>query len=118
MLYTHVAAALAAAAVAFAGGWQVQDWRFSKKEAERQRQATEAALRQDKATYQAASKFEQERTRVETVFQTITETVEVIVERPVYRDTVCFDADGLRAIRDATAQTAAPSPGGAVPTPD
>lgn len=35
MIYTHVAAALLAAAIAATGAWKVQDWRFSVKEKER-----------------------------------------------------------------------------------
>lgn len=34
-LYTYLATALVAAALAFAGGWRVQDWRYGAKEAQR-----------------------------------------------------------------------------------
>lgn len=115
MLYTHAFAAIAGAAIAFGGAWTVQDWRYGAKEAARLSAAVEAEKARDKASYAAANTFEKGRTHVETVYQTITETVEVIVDRPVYRDTVCFDPDGLRAIRDATAETAAPSTSGTVP---
>ena len=116
MLYTHAAAALLGAALAFGGAWKVQDWRYGKKEADRLAALVKAETKRDKASYEAATNFEKGRTRVETVFETITETVEVIVDRPVYRDTVCLDPDGLRALRDAAAQTAAPESGGALPT--
>lgn len=115
MLYTHLASAIAGAAIAFSGAWKVQDWRYGAKEAARLSAAVEAEKARDKASYDAATTFEKGRNRVETVYQTITETVEVIVDRPVYRDTVCFDPDGLRAIRNAAAETAAPSTGGTVP---
>ena len=103
------------AAMGFAGGWTIQSWRYGAKEAARLSAAVEAEKARDKASYAAATTFEKGRTHVETVFQTITETVEVIVDRPVYRDTVCFDPDGLRAIRDAAAETAATSTSGTVP---
>ena len=115
MLYTHLAAALAGAAIAFAGAWKTQEWRYGAKEAARLSAAVEAEKARDNASYAAATTFEKGRTRVETVFQTITETVEVIVDRPVYRDTTCFTDDGLRAIRDAAAETAAPSTSGTLP---
>jgi len=114
-IYTHTAAALAGAAIAFGGAWKVQDWRYGAKEAARLSAAVQAEKARDKASYEAATTFEKGRTRVETVFNTITETVEVIVDRPVYRN-VCLDPDGLRALRDAAAETAASESGGTLPT--
>lgn len=35
MIYTHVAAAILAAAIAATGAWKVQDWRYNAKEKER-----------------------------------------------------------------------------------
>lgn len=115
MLYTHLAAAIAGAAIAFAGAYQLQEWRYGAKEAARLSAAVQAEKARDKASYTAATTFEKGRTHVETVFQTITETVETIVDRPVYQQQ-CFDDDGLRAIRDAAAETAAPSTSGVLPT--
>ena len=114
MLYTHLAAAIAGAAIAFGGAWQVQNWRYGAKEAARLSAMAEAEKKRDKASYAAATTFEKGRTHVETVFQTITETVEVIVDRPVYRDTTCFDDDGVRSLRPSVEATAT-SPSGAVP---
>ena len=116
MLWTHTAAALAGAAIAFGGAYQLQEWRYGAIEAKRLSAAVEAEKARDKASYDAATTFEKRRTHVETKFVTINETVEKIVDRPVYSATACFDADGLRAIRDAAAETAAPSPSGTVPT--
>lgn len=115
MLYTHAASLIVGLAVGFAGAWQTQNWRYGAKEAARLSAAVEAEKARDKASYAAANTFEKGRTHVETKFVTITETVEKIVDRPVYRDTTCFDPDGLRAIRDASAETAAPIPSGTVP---
>jgi len=114
VIYTHAFAALAGAAIAFAGAWQVQEWRYGAKEAARLSAAVQAEKARDKASYTAATTFEKGRTHVETVFQTITETVETIVDRPVYQQQ-CFDDSGLQAIRDAAAETAAPSTSGTVP---
>ena len=115
MLWTHTAAALAGAAIAFGGAYQLQEWRYGAIEAKRLSAAVEAEKARDKASYDAATTFEKGRNRVETVYQTITETVEVIVDRPVYRDTVCFDPDGLQQLARSIGETTAPSPGGAVP---
>lgn len=115
LIYTHIAAGLLGAAVAFGGAWKVQDWRYGAIEAKRLSAVAEAEKKRDKASYEAATTFEKGRTRVETVFNTITETVEVIVDRPVYRDTVCLDPDGLQALRDAAAETAASESGGTLP---
>lgn len=117
MLWTHAAAAIAGAAIAFGGAWQVQNWRYGAIEAKRLSAAVQAEKARDKASYDAATTFEKGRTRVETVFQTITETVETIVDRPIYRN-VCFDDSGLQAIRDATADTATGKPSGTMPTPE
>lgn len=48
----------------------------------------------------AATSHEQFQERERVVYQTITETVDRIVERPVYRN-VCLDTSGLRALADA-----------------
>ena len=116
MIYTHLAAALAGAAIAFAGAWQTQNWRYGAIEAKRLSALVQAEKARDKASYAAATTFEKGRTRVETVFETITETVEVIVDRPVYRDTVCYDDSGLRELARAIAETATPQPSGSLPT--
>lgn len=115
MIWTHTAAALTGAVIAFAGAWKTQDWRYGAKEAARLSALVQAEKARDKASYDAATTFEKGRTHVETVFQTITETVETIVDRPVYRN-ICFDDAGLQAIRDAAAETASPSTSGTLPT--
>lgn len=115
MIYTYAAALIVGLAVGFAGAWKTQDWRYGAKEAARLSAIAQAEKSRDKASYAAATTFEKGRTHVETVFQTITETVEVIVDRPVYSATTCFDADGVQALRAAIGETAAPSTSGAVP---
>ena len=60
MIYTHVAAALLAAAIAATGAWKVQDWRYNAKEKERAEQqleneriAAKAAIRRAEAVIEA-----------------------------------------------------------------
>ena len=100
MIWTHAAAALLAAAMAATGAWKVQGWRFDAREKTRiEAEARDAARKVEHADTAAAThEVFKERERV--VYQVITETVDRIVERPVYRN-VCFDADGLRALGDA-----------------
>ena len=115
MIYTHAAALIVGLAVGFGGAWKTQDWRYGAKEAARLSAIVQAEKARDKASYAAATTFEKGRTRVETVFETITETVEVIVDRPVYSATTCFDTDGLQQLTRAIGETAAPSTSGTVP---
>lgn len=98
---SHLIVGAVAAAVAFSSGWTVQGWRRDAAELERKEDAAELVrLRARKADVAAVSHEEfKERERV--VYQVITETVDRIVERPVYRDTVCLQPDGLRALSDA-----------------
>lgn len=117
MLYTYAATALVAVGVGFAGGWKTQDWRYGAIEAKRLSAIAEAEKKRDKASYVASVTFEKGRTQVETRYQTITETIEKIVDRPIYRN-VCLDPDGLQALRNAAAETATPEPSRTVPTPD
>lgn len=111
MLYAIVIAAV----LAFGSAWQIQDWRQGAKEAERLEQQQKDAKRQIDIADKAAGGYEVDRVRTKTEFLTITEKVDHVIQSPVYRD-VCFDADGLRALADATATTNNPSiPGGPVP---
>lgn len=113
-IYTHAAALIAGLAIGFGGAWQTQTWRYGAIEAKRLTALTEAEKKRDKYSYDASVKFEKEKARVETIFQTITETVEVIIDRPVYRN-VCYDADGLRALQRAIGETASSQPSSTLP---
>ena len=60
MIYTHVAAAILAAAIAATGAWKVQDWRYNAKEKERaeqqlesERNASKTAIRRHEAVIEA-----------------------------------------------------------------
>lgn len=114
-LYTHAAVLIAGLSIGFSSAWTTQNWRYGAIEAKRLSALVEAEKKRDKYSYDASVKFEKEKTRVETVFQTITETVEVIVDRPVYRDTTCYTDDGLRALRRAIGETATSQPSSTLP---
>lgn len=100
MIYTHLAAALIAGALAAGGAWRVQDWRYGAKEAARLEEVARDRMRAEKNIDVAATGYEKDKARIRTEFITITEEVERVIEKPVYRD-VCLDADGLRVLSDA-----------------
>ena len=113
MIWTHMAAAVVAGALAFGGAWRVQDWRFGAKEKERLEQEAELRRMNAKRVDTAAVNHENFKERERVVYQTITETVDRIVERPVYRN-VCLDDDGVRALNAAIRGAADPG----IPAPD
>lgn len=65
----------------------------------------------------AAANHEADKAQIGAQIKTIIKEVDRVVEKPVYRDTVCFDDDGLRLIRAAIASDAAAAsePAPAVP---
>lgn len=122
VIYTHIAAALIAGAIAAAGAWQVQDWRYGAKEAERLEAGRRDRLIAEKRVDVAASGHERDKAEIVTEFITITETVERIVRAPFYvaaHAPACLDADGLRELAAAVGGAAAPAgqPARAVPRP-
>lgn len=92
--------AAVAAALAFGSAWKIQDWRHDAAELTRQEDAAELVRLAARKTDVAAVSHEEFKERERVVYQTITETVDRIVERPVYRN-VCLDTSGLRALADA-----------------
>ena len=116
MIWTHVAAALIAAAVAFTSGWKVNGWRHDSAEKQRIEDTRELARLNAKTSDKASTNHESFKENERVIYQTITKTVEKIVERPVYRN-ICFDDDGLRQLNSAVtgAEPAASKPAPAVP---
>jgi hypothetical protein len=100
MIYTHAIAALVAAVIAAFGAWQVQDWRYGAKEAQRLELEREVRRGNAKTADKASEAHEQTKAEAKTEFQTIYQEVERVVEKPVYRN-VCFDDDGLRLVARA-----------------
>jgi hypothetical protein len=120
VIYTHLAALLLGAAVAGAGAWKVQGWRFDAVEKERFEAQAEARRIDAKVIDTAAVGHEADKREIRTEFITITEKVERIVREPFYAadGPACLDIGGLRELADAIAPRAAASePARAVPGP-
>lgn len=75
------------------------------EKANREQRAKEAA-----AANTASTQLETVREKTRTVFRTITQEVDKIVERPVYRN-VCLDDDGVQRVNAAIAAGARTAPG-------
>lgn len=109
--------ALVAALLSGSGAWTARGWLCEAKDAERI--AAEALERNKQASVAntAALSHEGDKVKLQTKFVTITETVEKIIEKPIYRAD-CFDADGMREHSHATSLTGAASqPDYTLPTP-
>lgn len=89
------------AAVSFGSAWKIQWWRFDAERLEVQQQAEKRKQENEAAADKASAGAESDRAKLNEKFKTITVEVEKIVDRPVYRDGVCFDADGVRALNIA-----------------
>jgi len=113
---TRLAATLLAG-VALGGwaGWQVQDWRHGRIDAQRIERQARDTLRNIERGQQAADTYNLEQTHAQPALKEIVRTVEKIVTRPVYRN-VCLDADGLQQLR-AAISTSAPAGGAAATLP-
>lgn len=62
-----------------------------------------------KAIDTAVVKQETEGEKARVIYRTITRKVDRIVDRPIYRNNLCLDDDGLRAARDALRGPSAPA---------
>lgn len=113
MIYTHLAAALISAVIAFLSAWTVQDWRYGAEKAERLEQDRETRRANADKADTAAEIHEEAKVEIKTEFQTIYKEVERVVEKPIYRN-VCFDDDGMRLIARALSQR--PTSGEPAPT--
>ena len=108
--------AVVALCLGFLAGWNVQGWRYRAAEADRlsaqEQKKDERAQQADTASAGA----EADRAEIKTQFRTVYRDVEKIVERPVYRDAVCLDPDGMRVLQRAIAASSSPAsePAGAL----
>lgn len=89
-------------------------------DAQRELAAHEATAKATQKTLeridQAAVGHEADKSQIRTQIKTIIKEVDRVVQKPVLRDTVCFDDDGLRLIRAALGPAAsAGEPAPAVP---
>jgi len=98
MQFTIIAAALAGV-LAFGSAWKIQDWRFGSKEKERLEQVQEAKRMREKQVVTASENYEKKKEVTRVKYVTITQEVEKIVDRPVYKN-ICIDEDGIKLINE------------------
>ncbi len=110
---------LAAVVAAFTAGWQAQGWRWRAADADRLETQRESERIAARVLDQAAGAHEVERAAIRIQREVVTREVDRIVDRPVYRDGVCLDADGLRLVATAAgAGSAASQPAPGLPASD
>lgn len=110
MIYTHLAAALAALAAGFGGAWQVQAWRYDSAQLERVERQAKDTFRNVERQDTAVGDYTKDQANAKVIYQRIVVEVDKIVERPVFQRQ-CFDDDGMRLIYRAIDGTdAKPSP--------
>lgn len=113
-MYVYVIVALASAAAASVGTWQVQNWRYGAIERDRLEMQAKDQFRKAERIDTAAAGHEKDKVRVETKYRTVTKEIVREVEKPVYRN-VCISPDGVRNINDLIDLDPAGQPEGAVP---
>ena len=113
-MYVYVFVALASAAVASVGTWQVQNWRYGSIERDRLEMQAKDQFRRAERVDIAAAGHEKDKVRIETRYRTVTKEIVHEVEKPVYRN-VCISPDGVRNINDLIDFEPAGEPEGAVP---
>ena len=98
-LYLMAAIALAAAF----GSWQVQEWRYGAKEADRLAAVARDRMRAEKNIDTAAVGHEADKVRIETEFIVITETVDHVTQTDFYAAgaPACLDDSGLQVLNAA-----------------
>lgn len=99
-LWTHAGVGVICFVTGAGSAWWIQGLRSDSNELERQQAVVEQARKNELRSYSGAATFEVERAKIQTKFIKITEEVERVVQKPVYRN-VCLDDDGLRLISDA-----------------
>jgi len=116
-MYLYLAAAVAIAVASAFGTWQVQEWRYGAKEADRLEAVKRDRMIAEKKIDGAAVGFEKDKGAERTKFITITQEVERVIEKPFYvASELCLDDDGLQQLNAARAPAAAASePARAVP---
>lgn len=94
-----IIASVLAGILAFGSAWKIQDWRFDSQEKERLEQVQEAKRMREKQITVASAGYEKKKEATRIKYVTITETVEKIVDRPIYKN-VCLDDDGIKLINE------------------
>ncbi len=102
MIYTHVAAALAALAIGFVTAWQVQGWRYDGQIAQREQEIAQAAQAAEAAARLREQQLQQ---RADEVARNAAQRQTVLAARAATADRVA------RSLRDDIAQlNARPAP--------
>lgn len=115
-MHLAVVAALISAAIAGAGGWAARGWRCDAAELVRIEAQAEADRMAARKVSAVADAFETTRTAQRVTQRVVVQEVERVVDRPVYRDRECLDADGLRLVNAAAGAPANPGqPDAALP---
>lgn len=114
-MYVYAAILIAGLLSGFASGWKVQAWRHDSAALAAQEQARETEKMRRQAVTNAARAYEVDKVRIRTEFVPITQEVERVIEKPVYRN-VCLDDDGMRVLFGAISRAngVAGKPAGAV----
>lgn len=118
LIIAALVGAIALAGGAYWKGWSDRAARAEVATSKVVEQSHQQAVSELTAANVPAAKLEQTNAQEKIVYRTITQQVDRIVDRPVYRDR-CIDDDGLRIARAAIAgaPTAAAEPDGAMPGP-
>ena len=115
--YAKLAIAIALLLAGFMAGVKFHAGIIAQRDRDAQEAQAKETFRRLERGDRAAAGHEADKAKLRTEFLTITQEVERVVEKPVYRD-VCFDDDGLRLIGAAiSGRAAASEPAPAVPGP-
>lgn len=114
MAWLHVGAGLAVAAIGFAGGWQVRDWKAGSDRVAQLELKARDDMRQAERVDGVAVAYEAKRAAGQQRQRIITQEVERVVE--VYRDRPCLDDAGLQLVTRALGP-ASPASGAASAVP-
>ena len=126
-LAAQIAIALILLVAGFGGGVKFHAGVIAQRDLAEQQQAARERGAQIQRIDRAATGHEADKAQIRTEFLTITQEVERVVEKPIYRDRdplrpdagLCLDDDGLRLVRAAIGAPAAPGqPAPTLPSPE
>lgn len=125
-LAAQIVIALVLLVTGFGGGVKYHAGVIAQRDLAEQQQAARERGAQIQRIDRAATSHEADKAQIRTEFLTITQEVERVVEKPIYRDRdplrpdagLCLDDDGLRLVRAAIGSPAAPGqPAPTLPSP-
>lgn len=105
-IYIQLAVAAMLFAAGLGTGWQTRDWKADSDELASVERQRKLEMRQRDKIDVAATAHEVTRAAAAERERVVVKEVERVVQRPVYRNGVCLDDDGLRIIAaDIAART-------------